>query len=79
SIFHFSLFVFHLSALFAFGYSDFDILYQAYSPLRKSGYSFSPTLRFATHGAELTPPAGLLQRSAISFQAFSQQSKQLNK
>ena len=34
--------------------------------LRRSGYSFPPTLRFATHWAELTHPSELLQWSQLS-------------
>ncbi|BAR48249.1 hypothetical protein TF3313_0680 [Tannerella forsythia 3313] len=33
---------------------QFNILYQAYSPLAEVGILFPPTLRFATHWAELT-------------------------
>ena len=49
--------------------------------LRRSGYSFPPTLRFATHWAELTHPSELLQWSQLSVfkqSAISQQSKQFN-
>ena len=44
------------------------------SALRRSGYSFPPTLRFATHWAELTHPFGAVTVvTAISFQAVSYQ------
>ena len=42
------------------------MLYQAYSPLRRSGYSFFPTLRFATYWAELMRPCGAV--TAVSRQ-----------
>ena len=42
--------------------------------LCRSGYSFPPTLRFATHWAELTHPFGAVTVvTAISFQAVSYQ------